>query len=471
MTGTENILLLTDSYKVSHYKQYPPGTTKVYSYFESRGGMFPETVFFGLQYQIKRYLQGQVITQAKIDEADAFYKKHFGMELFNKAGWESLLQKHGGILPVTIRAVPEGSVVGTKNVLFTIENTDPEFFWVTNYLETLLVQVWYPTTVATLSREMKKLILDGLTETGDPNLIGFKLHDFGFRGVSSVESAGIGGAAHLINFLGSDTVAGIVVAREYYGEDMAGFSIPAAEHSTITSWGRDNESKAYENMLTQFGGGLVACVSDSYDIYNAVMGIWGHELKDKVLNMGGTLVVRPDSGNPVDMVVDVLSMLGETFGYTTNSKGYKVLNPKVRMIHGDGITYESMKQILTAMKEAGWSVDNAAFGMGGGLLQMVNRDTNRFALKCSSVVVNGEARDVFKQPVDDNTKASKRGRFDVIKTPTKGFITVMEGEQFSYPSQLIEVFRDGKLLVDQTFAYVRARAAIVPKTLYSVSNQ
>ncbi|HEY6162703.1 MAG TPA: nicotinamide phosphoribosyltransferase domain-containing protein, partial [Bacteroidia bacterium] len=201
-----NIMLLTDSYKLSHYKQYPQGTSQIYSYFESRGGKFNEVVFFGLQYLLKSYLKGAVVTPEKVEEAEALYAKHFGSpSLFYKKGWEYILKKHGGKLPVRIKAVAEGTPVSVSNVMMTVENTDPKCFWLTNFLETLLVQVWYPCSVATQSREIKKVLLKYLEQTGDTSLVDFKLHDFGFRGVSSVESASIGGAAHLMNFMGTDT--------------------------------------------------------------------------------------------------------------------------------------------------------------------------------------------------------------------------------------------------------------------------
>jgi nicotinamide phosphoribosyltransferase len=352
----ENIILRTDSYKFSHWLQYPPGTRTVFSYFESRGGVFPEVTFFGLQYFLKKYLAGEVVTAEKIDWAERRVAAHMGgHHHFNRAGWEHILNAHGGRLPVLIRAVPEGTTVPTGNVLMTIENTDPECFWLTNYLETLLVQVWYPCTVATQSRAMKKIILNNLEETGDPGLINFKLHDFGFRGVSSVETAGIGGAAHLVNFRGTDTFEAVEVACQYYQEPMAGYSIPASEHSTITSWGREHEVDAFRNMLDQYPGGLVACVSDSYDIFRACREYWGSDLKDRVLGRNGTLVVRPDSGNPPTTVVHVLNTLGQAFGYTRNSKGFTVLPPQVRVIQGDGIDFDMMGRILFNMKAAGWS--------------------------------------------------------------------------------------------------------------------
>ena len=222
-----SILLSTDSYKFSHYKQYPPGTEQVYSYLESRGGKFKETVFFGLQILLDKYLSGRVVTQDKIDYAEMRVNKNLGPNSFNKEGRDYRLKECGGKLPISIKAVQEGSVVNTGNVLITVENTDPACYWLTNYLETLLVQIWYGCTVATQSREMKKILLNYLEETGTPSDINFKLHDFGYRGVSSKETAGVGGCAHLVNFKGSDNFEGVEYAYKYYDEDMAGFSIPA----------------------------------------------------------------------------------------------------------------------------------------------------------------------------------------------------------------------------------------------------
>ncbi len=458
MNALRNLLLLTDSYKVSHHKQYPPKTEVISSYFESRGGEFDYTAFFGLQYFLQEYLT-RLITREQIEYAATFFKDHFGSEaLFNRAGWEYILNKHGGRLPVSIKAVPEGSIVPTRNVLMTIENTDPACYWLTNYLETLLVQVWYPTTVATLSREMKKIILRGLQETGDPAGINFKLHDFGFRGVSSVESAGIGGAAHLVNFMGTDTMAALVVARDYYNCPMAGFSIPAAEHSTITSWGRTREREAFENMLTQFPEGLVAVVSDSYDIFNACKELWGQMLYNKVMNRKGTLVVRPDSGVPHEMVPQVLNALGEYFEPTVNQKGYKVLPPQVRVIQGDGIDLEETKLIVQAVKDSGWSMDNLAFGMGGALLQKLNRDTQKFAFKCSAAKISGEYVDVYKRPATATWKASKKGRLKLVAHPDCGYLTLNQNQPGD--DLLVEVYRDGKVLVNYTLDEIRKRAAL-----------
>lgn len=460
-----SIILNTDSYKVTHAGQYPPGTTNVYSYFESRGGKFSTTTFFGLQYILEEHLS-QPITQADIDEAADLYALHFGSDkLFNRAGWEHILNKHNGYLPLRIKAVPEGTRVGTHNVLMTVENTDPEVPWLTNYLETILAQVWYPTTVATLSGATRDLILRYLEMTGDPSLIDFKLHDFGFRGVSSVESAMIGGAAHLVNFMGTDTVQGIVMLRDHYDEPCAGFSVPASEHSTMTSWGREHEVDAYRNMVKLYGDlPFYSVVSDSYDLWHAAKELWGTQLKGEILSHPGTLVVRPDSGDPVKVVTHLLDILGERFGFSRNKQGYKVLNPKVRVIQGDGMNYDSIKDTLEAMAAAMWSADNVTFGMGGGLLQQVNRDTQKFAFKCSSIVVNGEQRDVWKDPVTDQGKVSKKGRLKLVNAG-EGFMTLREydpnkpHELSLSPNDLLQVvYEDGVLYNHQSLAEIRKLA-------------
>ena len=456
MKLSNNIILNSDSYKYSQFDQYPPGTEYVYSYIESRGGAWDKTVFFGLQAFIKEYL-AVPITQEDIDVAESIIKAHG--EPFNRAGWQYILDAHGGMLPIVIKAAPEGCIIPTKNVLATIENTDPKCAWLVSPLETpLLRAIWYGTTVATNSYESKKMILAALEKTGDPSLIDFKLHDFGARGVSSLESSAIGGAAHLINFMGTDNISGLLFAREYYGAEMAGFSIPAMEHSTVTSWGRKAEVDSYRNMLVHYArpGTTLAVVSDSYDIYNACK-LWGTVLKDEVIASGATLVIRPDSGDPSSVVTKCLYILEKYFGSTTNAKGFHVLN-NVRVIQGDGIDHASIHSILFTMEIAGFSADNIAFGQGGALLQQVNRDTLKFAMKCSSIGirVNGELiwRDVFKDPVTDHGKASKKGRVTLYKNQDGYFSGVEDWPQ----SELVEVFRDGKVLKEYSFDDVRANA-------------
>lgn len=447
-----NLILMTDSYKVTHWKQYPPQTEKVYSYFESRGGEFKGTVFFGLQYIMERYLT-EGIWPSQVEEAAELYAKHFGSpDLFNYDGWMQIAKR--GYLPIKIKAVPEGTRVPTHNVLMTIENTDERFPWLTNFIETLLVQVWYPTTVATLSWETRKLILDYLDVTGDPSLIDFKLHDFGFRGATTPEAAGIGGAAHLVNFLGTDTIPALTVARDYYGTDMAGYSVPASEHSTMTSWGKDHEVDAYRNMVDQFGDQpFYSVVSDSYDLFNAAKNIWGDTLKSKVLGSGGTLVVRPDSGVPSVIVPQLLQALGEAFGYSVNKKGFRVLNPKVRVIQGDGMDYNLIDRTLSSMMIQKWSADNVTFGMGGGLLQKVNRDTQKFAFKTSSITIDGHDQDVYKSPVTDSGKVSKKGRLGL----TSDFKTASESEN----ELLRTVFLNGEVARHYSLDDIRENAGTI----------
>ncbi len=456
MDLNKNLILNSDSYKYSQFNQYPPQTEGVFSYVESRGGHHDETLFFGLQMFLKDYLM-KPIRMEDIDIAEAIIQAHG--EPFYRGGWEYIVKKHGGYLPVRIKAVPEGMVIPVKNVLLTIENTDPNCYWLTSFLETSLLRaIWYPTTVASNSYNSKKLILNYLIRNGDPNLIDFKLHDFGARGVSSYESAGIGGLAHLVNFKGTDTVTALLYGREFYHEDMAGYSIPASEHSTLTSWGKENEVEAYRNMLNLYArpGDIFACVSDSYDIYNACDKLWGEELKEQVIESGATLVVRPDSGNPVEVNLKCAQILDNHFGSTLNSKGYKVLN-HVRLIQGDGVNYETIDRVLHVLEANGYSSDNIAFGQGGGLLQHVNRDDFKFAMKCSSVNVNGTWRDVYKDPVTDPGKTSKKGRLQLIKNEAGEYQTVPERPWNK--DELVTVYENGQLLVDYTLEQVRINAS------------
>lgn len=456
---TKNVILNTDSYKPSHSVQLPPGTTASYSYVESRGGHYGSTLFFGLQAFLKEYLMGPVLDLEQINEAEAFLKMHG--EPFNRAGWIGILDRHGGALPVRIKAVAEGSVVPTQNVLVSVESTDPEAAWLPSYLETAILRaIWYPTTVATKSFYCKKTIARYLNQTADDprGELPFKLHDFGARGVSSQESAGIGGMAHLANFKGSDTIEGVRYANHYYGtsDGMAAFSIPAAEHSTITSWGREREVDAYRNMLTQFArpGALVAVVSDSYDIFHAVENIWGEELRGEVERSGATVVIRPDSGNPPEVILKLLQILERKIGMVKNTRGYKLLPKHFRLIQGDGIDDEnSINDILLVMEANGFSASNIAFGMGGGLLQQVNRDTQKFAMKCSEVTVDGKAVPVFKNPVTDSGKTSKKGRLALV-TDEIGKFSTIPGPVAT--DKLATVFEDGKLLKTFTLDEVRA---------------
>ena len=462
----QSIILNVDSYKVSMDQMYPENTTKVYSYIESRGGMYPETLFFGIQAFIKEYLT-QPITQEEIDRAEHFWGLHG--EVFNKDNWQYILDTHKGHLPLVIKSVPEGSIVPVGNVLVTVENTDPNCYWLTTWVETALLRaIWYPTTVASQGLSIKRIIKKFLDETGDSDTLQYKLIDFGARGVSSNESAVLGGMAHLVNFSGTDTVAGVLGAMEYYNGGMVGTSVIASEHSVITSWGRENEADSYRNVIKKFNGKIISLVADSYDIYNACRNIFGKELKDDIINMHGFLVIRPDSGVPIDVICGytmhnddpehdrgIIRILAEEFGTTTNSKGYKVLN-NVRILQGDGIDGTVINNILEMLKAMGYSADNIIFGMGGQNLQKVDRDTMKFAMKCSSICVDGEWRTVQKDPITDSGKKSKAGRVILYKTNGEYHSGV---EDWEAPA-LVTTYLNGSLLNEISFDEIRNNACI-----------
>ncbi len=455
----KNLILRADSYKYSHHLQYPDNVTYMHSYLESRADN--EIQFFGLQYYIKEYLL-KPITQDDIEEAQLIIEAH-GL-MFDKEGWQYILDRHQGYLPIRIRSVKEGTLITGHNVLLTIESTDSNVPWIVSFVETLLMKVWYPTTVCTLSHNIHKIIEEAFEQTADSkDKLPFMLHDFGYRGASSEESAAIGGLAHLVNFMGTDTIAAIICAKQYYNEDMAGFSIPASEHSTMTAWGKENEVSAYRNMINKIGDNdLFACVSDSWDFKNAVANIWGEELRSEVENMNANLVIRPDSGDALENISYALDTLADKFGYTTNNKGYKILR-NVALIQGDGVNEKSIKAIIKMMIDKGFGIENIAFGMGGALLQgnedsSLNRDTYKFAIKCSAIRINEELKMVYKDPKGSSFKKSKQGKLDLVKTES-GYETIQINEFIDgkYPenSELVLVYENGKLYNEVSLNEIR----------------
>lgn len=464
-----NPLLNVDSYKPGHSFQYPPNTQNVFGYVESRGGVFPVCVFYGLQAYIKKYLTVR-ITKDMVDEAEELFAEH-GVP-FYRPMWDVVVKDYDGKLPIIIKAAKEGSVIPVSNAMVTVEVLDERCFGLYSYIETSLLRaVWYGTTVATTSWSIKQLIKSYMEETADREAMAgldFMLHDFGARGVSSLESAGIGGSAHLVNFMGTDNISGIVFAKKYYGaKGMPAFSVPAAEHSSITTWGKNGEADSYRNMFEQFSGKypFISVVSDSYDIYNAVQNIWGEELKQMVVDSGSTLVVRPDSGHPSKVVLRVLQLLDEKFGHTVNSKGYKVLK-NVKVIQGDGIEESSISEILYVATQNGYSAQNLVFGMGGALLQHPNRDTQKFAMKASAALIDGKWVDVFKDPVTDSVKKSKKGRMTLYrKRTTNEFFTgvLAHGADRVYELELETVFNCGDVVRDETFQEIKDRNKLTTK--------
>lgn len=477
----ENIILATDSYKLGHWRQYPEGTDGVYSYFESRkGATYPYTVFFGLQYILRRYLEGlegDVVSPSDVMQARDLARDHFGRDdLFNYDGWMYVARDLGGKLPIKIKAVPEGTPVPTGNVLMTVENTDPKCYWLTNALESLLTHVWYPSTVATVSRCTLELIRNYLDTTGTRDALPFMLHDFGYRGATSDESAAIGGCAHLVNSMGTDTVPALVLAGEYYHAPAAGFSVPATEHSVMTSLGKDGERDLVDSLLDNYPSGILSVVADSYNVYEFVKDV-STRLRDRILERDGVFVVRPDSvtprhTSPAALTAWIVGELYTNFGGHVNSKGYRVLDQHVRVLWGDGIDPAGINHILQRLQNLNYSAENMVFGMGGGLLQKMNRDTQRFAFKASAIKRDGVWHDVYKQPLDES-KTSKRGRLQlslfVDQHGVSSYETLAEGTRvdqrslrFQRPRDVLEiVFENGQVTRDQTLQEIRENSGIL----------
>ena len=463
----------TDSYKPSHFPMYP-GMEYMESYLEARGGEFDTCTLFGLQYIIHRYIAKRV-TAEDVERFAAFAQAHG--EPFNHDGWMHIVNRYDGRLPISIRAIPEGMVVPVKNAVAIVRSVvDPKCAWITNWLETQLSRVWYPSTVAIASREIKKVWKHFLDLSSDVpaqfNEIGFKHHDFGSRGVTCQEQAMLGGAAHLLSFLGSDTIAGIRMANHYYDEPMAGFSIPATEHSTITIFGKEHERDALvlwiQKMLVDrtVPAGLpklAACVGDSYDVFNFTRMVCEPDIYGMIKGSGGTLVVRPDSGDPIEVLLKVFSIFEECLPegeITINTKGFKVLPACLRLIWGDGINRRSMKTILKAITDAKWSASNLAFGSGGGLLMDFNRDTQKWAFKLSYAIVDGVPRKVSKDPITDPGKRSKEGHLDLIVTD-KGVETIVLPDNVDHhPNSVMVTYYEGDITFHTTFAACRSRMSI-----------
>lgn len=461
-----DLIYATDSYKVGHWPMLPPGTEYLSSYFESRvGARFPYTEFFSLQGILKAYLVGEVVTHQDIDEAKIFYALHFGTTtVFNEEGWRYIVDEHGGKLPLEIRAVPEGLKIPTGNVLMTVVNTDPKVPWLTNYVESLLTHIWYASTVATLSAYTRQIIEDYVQLTGgDLAVVDFMLHDFGYRGATTHESAGIGGAGHLINFSGTDTVPALLYIQRYYNAagEVVGYSVVATEHSVMTAEGRGNDIRVLDRLLLDYPDGILSVVADSYDIYKFTDAVV--ERKHLILARDGRFVLRPDSvtdthPTPESLVVTLLDKLWVGFGGEVNDEGFKVLDTHVRVLWGDGIDVDGIIKILDFAMKAGYAAENLVFGMGGGLLQKVNRDTQRFAFKCSAQYRDGEWQDIQKEPLDASKK-SKAGLLKLIKVNGEYKTVRQDDPAWSEYEDILELaFLNGDLVRDVTFDEVRKNA-------------
>lgn len=465
-----NVLLMTDVYKMGHMLQYPEGTNKVYSYLIARSDKkIPYTVFFGLQYYMENFLS-QKITHEMVTEFLEYREMILGSnptEVVKKMRALADL----GYLPLKIKAVEEGTVMPVKNVLLTMTNTRDDFPWIVGFTESLILKIWNTITVASYSMKLRKLCEDYASKTCDNNLhVDWQVHDFGYRGCSSEETAALSGAAHLINFRGTDTVPAVKFLKENYAASgLIGASVPASEHSVMCAFGQENELQAFHNMLNQNPSGIVSIVSDTYNLWN-VLENFTVQLKDKILAREGKVVFRPDSGNPEDIIcgndsaivdsseyLGAIRILDKVFGHTINEKGYKVLNPKVGLIYGDGMYFERFEKILNHLQLNGYASSNLVIGVGGLLLQQHSRDDQGFAIKATYCEINGESREIVKDPITDSGKKSHKGLICLVKHNDGSYYTADKCSREDM-GILKTVFENGKILKKYTLDEIRNKA-------------
>lgn len=467
----KNIITMTDSYKFLN-NAFLNEVLNILSYYEARAGAkYPETVFAGLQYLLKEYMCGIVVTQQMIDHAKMVAKYHLGGEnKFNVKMWQYIVDKYNGKLPIEIKAVPEGTSVPVDNVLMTITCTDETGICagLVNHLETLLTNVWSCCLVATKSKYIKSILLTYADLTCDgKEHIRFQLHDFAQRSVKCPEAASFTGVGHLLNFYGTDTVLAWENALDYYNgnPENIGFSVFATEHNYMMYRGINGEEQVVREILENemFKTGIISVLGDTYNIYNFVENIMGKTFKNDILNRDGTFVVRPDSitaehDTPAKMTLWIIDSLWKNFGGTINSKGYKVLDKHVRCIYGDGLNTKSITDILEILMINGYSSENVVFGCGHFLLDEGCRDTQRNAYKSSAMNINGTWQGVFKNPLGSNKK-SKKGRMKLVHDDNLKFKTVTEYDVAYDASedQLVTVFKDGDLIKDWTLDEIRLR--------------
>lgn len=487
-----NPALLIDGYKLDHRRQYPTGTEKVYSNWTPRMSRIPgvdKVYFLGLQYFLQHYLEDEWNSKffhRPVFEVVEKYASRVNSYLGpNTIGTDHIRSLHRlGYLPLVFRAVPEGTAVPLRVPMLTVENTDSEFFWLVNYFETLLSNVlWMPCTSATQAMRLRRLLDEMAEKTGgSKEFVQWQGHDFSFRGMSGVESACLSGMGHLLAFTGTDTVPAIEFIEEYYAppqDYLIGGSVAATEHSVMCADGVAGEFDTYARLLKLYPSGILSIVSDTWDLWN-VLTVTVPKLKDQIMARDGKLVIRPDSGDPVKIVVGdydadpgtpaakgVVELLWDTFGGTTNQKGFRTLDSHIGVIYGDSISYERAQAIQEGLAAKGFASDNMVFGVGSYNYQHVTRDTFGFAMKATWVQVNGKGVDIFKTPkTDDGVKNSAKGRLAVLRpahgtaqTPPNAMVLVNQATPEQESSSLLrEVWRNGHLKVYEDFKTIRERA-------------
>lgn len=475
---SKNPILQTDSYKVGHWLLRKESVEYLANYLGPRGGKYTEVVTAGYMPILKNYLSTPV-TMADIDQAEWFLNGHLGPGIFNREAWEQIVTKHNGYMPIKVRAVPEGTVLPNTAAMLTTINTDPDKQdWAGSYIEPLFLQhVWYASTIASMTRAIKKVLIKYLRETTDLDddailaVVAYMLHDFGYRGASSTESAKNGGCAHLYNFNGTDTMVGLVAAIELYkAQPTDAMSVIASEHTVMCMNANADEKddfpsaeKMVEVLEQRTADGsfqIVSAVADTYDVYRFAGEFIGERLASRVAATTGKLVIRPDSGDPTTVPCEVVEILMEKVGYTTNEKGYKELPPYLGVLQGDGINEDSLPLILEEAKKRKLAASNFVFGMGGGLLQGPNRDDAKFAMKGSAVCIDGIWKDIFKDPITDPGKKSLKGVVTTVRQQDGTVVTKRVSEVLDTDVDLMEtVWENGILKYHPTFEEIRARAA------------
>lgn len=482
-----SVIEMCDGYKLDHRRQFPEGTTLVYSNFTPRQSRTDAdfVIFFGLQYFIKEYLirrfNDTFFSQPK-HEVISDYQEMLNAYLGpNDIGTEHIAALHDlGYLPLRIKALPEGTKVGLQIPCFTIENTHPDFFWLTNFIETMISAVtWGPCTSATTAFMYRKRFNAYAVKTGVPlDFCGWQGHDFSFRGMWGTEAACASGAGHLLSFTGTDTVPAISFLEKYYScdrtKELIGGSVPASEHAVMCAGGKETEEETYRRLITKvYPTGIVSIVSDTWDFFGVVTKTLP-ALKNAIMSRNGKLVIRPDSGVPEDILCGdeaapegtnerkgLIQLLWEIFGGTVNEKGYKVLDPHIGAIYGDAITLQRQEVILSRLEKMGFASCNVVLGIGSFSFQYCSRDTYGFAMKATYCEVNGESREIFKQPKTDSKKNSARGLLYVESTPNgyKLHDRVTREKESSPSNALKTVFEDGALLQNMTLAKIRENVA------------
>ncbi|AXQ68750.1 nicotinamide phosphoribosyl transferase [Caulobacter phage CcrPW] len=454
-----NLIADTDSYKLGHWRLYRKGTTTVYSYIESRGGRYERVMFAGLQRLLYKKL-GQPITRDNIEEMAKFVPEH-GLP-FNREGWEIILNEYGGKLPVLIKAVPEGLVVPVKNALFSIENLDPRLPWLTSYLETLILRdLWTACTIATRIFEMTGRINTNWIKHSDNPMSPFALLDFSSRGVMGDDHSILGGIAHLFHFQGSDNVLAVREANYYYFHPMSAFSVMASEHSISCSFGRDNDDDYIANSIAATDpGAILSLVGDTWNIFEFVKkAVNNHQ--DEIINKGISFVARPDSGDLEDVLPRVIQILADGLGTDRNSKGREVIRYGAKVLQGDGMNERTHMLPFEIADSLGIAPDSIITAAGGGLMTAdLDRDTNRWAMKASEMVINGERVDIYKDPITDPGKQSKRGRFALLRDEEGEFHTANRVNDAEDIADLLEPRYNGVEVINaHTLNQIRERVA------------